>query len=57
MGPELSRDAVLDIETRGLRQYVTLEASGNITFDDWNLGAPLWSMSSQLPHCIGQPLL
>ncbi len=34
MGPELSRDAVLDIETRGLRQYVTLEASGNITFDD-----------------------
>ena len=34
MGPELSRDAVLDIETRGLREYVTIEASGNITFDD-----------------------
>ena len=34
MGPELSRDAVLDIETRGLRQYVTIEASGNITFED-----------------------
>ena len=34
MGPELSRDAVLDIETRGLRQYVTIEASGNITFDN-----------------------
>ncbi len=34
MGSELSRDAVLDIETRGLRQYVTIEASGNITFDD-----------------------
>jgi nicotinate-nucleotide pyrophosphorylase len=34
MGPELSRDAVLDIETRGLREYVTIEASGNIGFDD-----------------------
>ena len=34
MDPELSRDAVLDIETRGLREYVTIEASGNITFDD-----------------------
>ena len=34
MGPELTRDAVLDIETRGLREYVTIEASGNITFDD-----------------------
>ena len=34
MGPEWARDAGLDIETRGLRQYVTLEASGNITFDD-----------------------
>ena len=34
LGPELSRDAVLDIETRGLREYVTIEASGNITFDD-----------------------
>jgi len=34
MGPELARDAVLDIETRGLREYVTIEASGNIDFDD-----------------------
>ncbi len=34
MDPERSRDAVLDIETRGLRQYVTIEASGNITLDD-----------------------
>ena len=34
MGPELTRDAVLDIETRGLREYVTIEASGNITFED-----------------------
>ena len=34
MGPETSRDAVLDIETRGLREYVTFEASGNIVFED-----------------------
>jgi len=34
MGAELSRDAVLDIETRGLREYVTIEASGNIVFDE-----------------------
>ncbi len=33
MGPDLTRDAVLDLETRGLREYVTLEASGNVTFD------------------------
>lgn len=38
MSPELTRDAVLDIETRGLREYITLEASGNILFenlDEW----------------------
>ena len=34
MGPELSRDAVLDIKTRGFREYVTIEASGNITFEN-----------------------
>ena len=34
MGPELTRDAVLDIETRGLREYVTIEASGNIVFEE-----------------------
>ncbi len=34
MGPELSRDAALDIQTRGLRGYVTIEASGNILFED-----------------------
>ena len=34
MGPELSRDAVLDIQTRGLREYVTIEASGNIVFEE-----------------------
>ena len=34
MGPELSRDAVLDIETRGLRGYVTIEASGNIRYEN-----------------------
>ena len=34
MGPELSRDAVLDIETRGLRGYVTIEASGNIRLEN-----------------------
>ena len=34
MGPELTRDAVLDIETRGLRGYVTIEASGNIVFEE-----------------------
>jgi len=41
MGPELTRDAVLDIETRGLRGYVTIEASGNIVFEE--LGA--WQSS------------
>lgn len=41
MGPELTRDAVLDIETRGLREYVTIEASGNIVFEE--LGA--WQSS------------
>ena len=38
MGPELTRDAVLDLETRGLREFVTLEASGNVKLDnlaDW----------------------
>jgi len=34
MGPERSRDAVLDIETRGLRGYVTIEASGNIEYEN-----------------------
>ena len=34
MGPELSRDAVLDIKTRGFRDYVTIEASGNVTFEN-----------------------
>lgn len=34
MGPELSRDAALDIKTRGLREYVTIEASGNIVFEE-----------------------
>lgn len=33
MGPERTKDAVLDLETRGLREYVTLEASGNITLE------------------------
>ena len=38
MGPELTKDAVLDLETRGLREYVTLEASGNVkltNLDAW----------------------
>ena len=34
MGPELTKDAVLDLETRGLREYVTLEASGNVKFEN-----------------------
>jgi nicotinate-nucleotide pyrophosphorylase (carboxylating) len=58
MGPELSRDAVLDIETRGLRQYVTIEASGNIIFDD--LGAWQSSMvdviSTSALHRAAPPL-
>jgi len=32
MNPELTKDAVLDLQTRGLREYVTLEASGGIEF-------------------------
>tara|TARA_Y100001968_G_scaffold97848_1_gene87823 strand:- start:148 stop:1164 length:1017 start_codon:yes stop_codon:yes gene_type:complete len=58
MGSELSRDAVLDIETRGLRQYVTIEASGNITFD--NLEAWRTSMvdviSTSALHRAAPPL-
>lgn len=34
MGAALSKDAALDLAARGLREYVWLEASGNIHFDE-----------------------
>ncbi len=34
MGPELTKEAVLDLETRGLREYLTLEASGTVKFEN-----------------------
>jgi nicotinate-nucleotide pyrophosphorylase len=34
MNPGLTKDAVLDLQTRGLREYVTLEASGGIEFEN-----------------------
>ena len=58
MGPELSRDAALDIETRGLREYVTLEASGNIAFeqiDSWQ-GSKVDVMSTSSLHRAAPPL-
>ncbi len=58
MGPQVTRDAVLDLETRGLREYVTLEASGNITFDsleEWQ-GSGVDVMSSSGLHRAADPL-
>ncbi|MEE2746941.1 MAG: hypothetical protein VX473_00535 [Candidatus Thermoplasmatota archaeon] len=58
MGPELSRDAVLDIETRGLREYVTIEASGNIVFDEldsWQ-SSKVDVISSSRLHRAASPL-
>ena len=58
MGPELSRDAVLDIETRGLRGYVTIEASGNIrleNLDAWQ-GSKVDVISTSGLHRAAPPL-
>ena len=58
MGPELSRDAVLDIETRGLRGYVTIEASGNIRYenlDAWQ-GSKVDVISTSGLHRAAPPL-
>ena len=58
MGPELSRDAVLDIETRGLRGYVTIEASGNIRLEDldaWQ-GSKVDVISTSGLHRAAPPL-
>jgi nicotinate-nucleotide pyrophosphorylase (carboxylating) len=58
MGPELARDAVLDIETRGLREYVTIEASGNIVFDEleaWQ-GSKVDVISTSGLHRAAPPL-
>ena len=58
MGPELSRDAVLDIETRGLRGYVTIEASGNIrleNLDAWQ-GSRVDVISTSGLHRAAPPL-
>ena len=58
MGPELSRDAVLDIQTRGLRGYVTIEASGNILFEDleaWQ-GSKVDVISTSGLHRAAPPL-
>jgi nicotinate-nucleotide pyrophosphorylase (carboxylating) len=58
MGPEITRDAALDLETRGLREYLTLEASGNVSFDSletWQLSRVDVISTSQL-HRGAQPL-
>ena len=49
-------NAVLDIETRGLREC-DHEASGNITFDDLNRGALQRWMSFQLRYTVRHLLL
>ena len=56
MGPELSRDAVLDIEPVDCDSMSPLRPAATLHSMIWNHGATLWSMSSRLPHCIGQPL-
>ena len=58
MGPELARDAVLDIQTRGFREYVTIEASGNIGFDEleaWQ-GSKVDVISTSGLHRAAPPL-
>jgi len=58
MNPELTKDAVLDLQTRGLREYVTLEASGGIEFESlesWQ-GTGVDVLSSSALHRATMPL-